>query len=71
MKKQKKLASDMAASLDRFCESIHRIAEFKLDTAIELHNDNIKLEFEIFKLTQASHERMTTIFANVLQGLKK
>ena len=69
--KRRKIASDMAASLDRFCESTRRIEELKLETAIKLHEDNRKLELEMFKLTQASQERMATLFANVLQGLKK
>ena len=69
--KKRKLASDMVASLDRFCESARRIEELKLEAAIKLHEDNKKLELEMFKLTHASHERMANLFANVLQGLKK
>jgi hypothetical protein len=56
--KRRKLASDMAASLDRFCKSTQRIEELKLEVAIKLHKDNRKLELEMFKLTQASQERM-------------
>ena len=42
--KKRKLASDMAASLDCFCESTHRIEELKLEAAIKLHQDNRKLD---------------------------
>ena len=69
--KRRNVARDMAASLDRFCESICKIEELKLEAAIKLHEDNEKLELEMFKLTQASQERMANLFANVLQGLKK
>ena len=69
--KWRKLASDMTASLDRFCEFTHRIEELKLEAAIKLHKDIRKLELEMFKLTQASQEKMANIFANVHQGLKK
>ena len=68
--KKKKLASDMAASLDRFCVSIHRIEELKLEAAIKLHEDNKKLELKIFKLTQTSQGMMENLFVNVLKGLK-
>ena len=50
----------MAASLNRFYESTHRIEELKLETAIKLHEDNKILELKMFKLTQTSHERMKT-----------
>jgi hypothetical protein len=69
--KWRKMASEMAASLDRFCEATRRIEELKLEAAIKLHEDNRKLELEMFKLTQASQERMVNLFANVFQGLKK
>ena len=49
--KRRKVASDMAASLDRFCESTRRIEELKLEAAMKLHEDNRKLELEMFKLT--------------------
>jgi hypothetical protein len=69
--KRRKLGSDITASLDRFCESTRRIEELKLEAAIKLHEDNRKLKLEMFKLTQASHERMANFFTNVLLGLKK
>jgi hypothetical protein len=69
--KRRKLASDMEASLDRFCEFTRRNEELKLEVAIKLHEDYRKLELEMFNLTQASQERMTNLFANVLQGLTK
>ena len=69
--KRRKMANDMAASLDRFCKSTRIIEELKLETTIKLHEDNMKLELEMFKLIQASQEMMATFFANVLQGLKK
>ena len=52
--KRRKLANDMVASLDRFCESTRKIEELKLEAAIKLHEDNMKLELEMFKLTHAS-----------------
>jgi len=52
--KQRKMANDMAASLNQFCEATHRIKELKLEVAIKLHEDNRKLELEMFKLTHAS-----------------
>ena len=52
--KRRKLASYMAASLDCFCQLTCRIEELKLDAAIQLHEDNRKLEIEMFKLTQTS-----------------
>jgi hypothetical protein len=69
--KRRKLASDMVASSHRFCEFTRRIEELKLKAVIKLHDDNRKLELEIFKLTHISQERMTNIFAYMLQGLKK
>ena len=42
-----------------------------LETPFKLHEDNKKLELEMFKLTHASQEMMAIILANVLQGLKK
>ena len=68
--KRRRLANDMAATLDRFCESTHRIEEWKLEAAMKMHEDNRKLELEMFTLTQASQERMASLFANVLQGRK-
>ena len=56
--KRRKLGSDMAAFLDCFCESNCRIKELKLEAAIKLHEDNRKFELKIFKLIQASQERM-------------
>ena len=69
--KRRRLTSDMAASLDRFCESTCRIEELKLEAAIEMHKENRQLKLEMFKLTLASHERMAGLFASVLQNLKK
>ena len=69
--KMKKLASDMAASLDRIYDFTCKIKELKLEATIKLHEDNRKLELEMFKFTQASQERMTNFFASVFQGLKK
>jgi hypothetical protein len=69
--KRRRLASDMAASLDRFCESTRRIEELKLEAAVEMQKENRQLELEMFKLTQASQERMAGLFVNVLQNLKK
>ena len=68
--KRRKLASDMAASLDRFCESTRRIEEFKLEVSIKLHEDNMKLELEMFKLTQASHDRMPTFLPMCFKALR-
>ena len=69
--KRMRMTSDMAASLDMFCVFTRRIEQLKLETAIKLHEDNIKLELEMFKLTYASQKMMTTIFANVLKDMKK
>jgi hypothetical protein len=52
--KQWKMASDMAASLDRFCEATRKIEELKLEAAIKMQEDIRNLELEMFKLTQAS-----------------
>ena len=68
--KRRRLANDMAAALDRFYESTRRIEELKLEAAMKMQEDNRKLELEMFKLTQASQERMAGLFANVLQGRK-
>ena len=64
--KRRRLANDMAASLDRFCESTRRIVEIKLDATIQLQKKNRQLELKMFKLTQTSQEMMTYLFANVL-----
>jgi hypothetical protein len=69
--KRRKVDNDMAASLDRFCEATCRIEELKLEAAIKLHEDNKKLELEMFKLTHASQEMMANLFANIFQGLQK
>ena len=68
--KRRRLANDMAAALDRFCESTRRIEELKLEAAIKIQEDNRKLKLEMFKLTQASQEKMAGLFTNVLQGRK-
>ena len=68
--KGRRLVNDMAAALDRFFESTRRIEELKLEAVMKMHEDNRKLELEMFKLTQASQERMVGLFANVLQGCK-
>ena len=52
--KRRRLVNDMAAALDRFCESMHRIEELKLEGTMKMQEDNRKLELEMFKLTQAS-----------------
>ena len=52
--KRRRLASDMAASLDRFCESIRRIEEMKLEIVVQMQKENRHLKLEMFKLTQAS-----------------
>ena len=68
--KRKRLANDMAISLDCFCKSTYKIGELKLEAIVKMHEDNRKLELEMFKLIYASQERMDDLFANVLQGYK-
>ena len=68
--KRRRIPNDMAAALDRFYESTRRIEELKLEAAMKMQEDKRKLELEMFKLTQASQERMAGLFANVLQGCK-
>ena len=68
--KRRRLATDMTAALDRFYKSTRRIEELKLEATMKMHEDNRKLELKMFKLTQASQERMAGLFANVLQGYK-
>ena len=65
--KRRRLANDMAATLDRFYESTCRIEELKLEAAMKMHEDNKKLELEMFKLTQASQERMAGLYKCVLR----
>ena len=38
--KRRRLASDMATSLDQFCESIRIIKELKLEAVVEMHKEN-------------------------------
>ena len=69
--KRRKIANDMATSLDWLCESTRRIEELKLGSAIKLHEENMKLELEMFKLTHASQERMATFFCQRASRLEK
>ena len=46
--KRRKLAGNMAISLDCFCESTCRMKELKLDAAIQEYENNRKLELEMF-----------------------
>jgi hypothetical protein len=69
--KRRRLASDMAASLDWFCETTRRIEKLKLEVVVEMHKENRQLKLEMFKLTHGSQRRMACIFASVLQNLKK
>ena len=61
----------MATSLDRFYKSTHTIKEMKLKAIVDMQKENRQLELKIFKLTHASCEKMTCLFTNVLQNLKK
>ena len=49
--KRRRLANDMAVALDQFCEPTRRIEELKLEAAMKMHEDNRKLELDMFKLT--------------------
>ena len=69
--KRIRLASDMATSLDPFCESIRRIKKLKLEAVVEMHKENRQLKLEMFKLIHGSQGRMAGLFASVLQYLKK
>ena len=60
--KIRKLASNMADSLDHFCISIRKIKEFKLEVTVKLHEDNRKLELKMFRFTQTSQEMLTNFF---------
>ena len=56
--KNRRLVSDMVASLNCFYKFIRRINKLKLEIAIKVHENNRKLKLEEFKLTQALQERM-------------
>jgi hypothetical protein len=57
----------MAVSLDRFCEFTYKFEELKSKAAFNIHKNIKKLKLEIFKLIQATQERMAGHFANVLE----
>ena len=46
--KRKRLANDMAVALDQFYESTCRIEELKLEATMKMHEDNRKLQLEMF-----------------------
>jgi hypothetical protein len=68
MKRQRTANSDMSSALDQFAESSVCIERMKMETAIQLHADNKKLELEILQATQASQERIVALFANVIRS---
>ena len=68
--KRRRLANDMVAMLDRFCETTCRIEELKLEAAMKIHEDNRKLELEMFKLTQTSQERMDGLLQMCSKAVK-
>ena len=55
--KRLRLANTMVVALDRFCKSTHRIEELKVEAIAILHEDNRKLELELFKLIEASQKK--------------
>jgi hypothetical protein len=68
MKRQRTANSDMSSALDQFAESSVCIERMKMETAIQLHADNKKLELEILQATQASQERIAALFADVIRS---
>jgi hypothetical protein len=54
MKRQRTANTDMSNVLDRFAESSTRIERMKMETVIQLHAGNKKLELKILQATQAS-----------------
>ena len=64
--KYQKLNGNTAVALDRFAESSTRIEKMKMETAIQLARENKKFELDVLQATQASQERVATLFADVI-----
>ena len=61
-------------SLDRLADSTAEIERLRIEAALTMHKDNLierqenrKLELEMFRLQQASGERMAAMFAEVVK----
>jgi hypothetical protein len=54
MKRQKTTNNDTSSTLDQFIESFTSIKKIKMETAIQSHANNKKLELEILQATQIS-----------------
>jgi hypothetical protein len=47
--KRRRLFNNIAASMDRFCESTRKIEKLKLKVLLKICEDTKKLELEMFK----------------------
>ena len=66
--KRQKINGDMASALDCFVESSTRIEKMKMETAIQLVRENKKFELNVLQATQASQERVATLFVDVIRS---
>jgi hypothetical protein len=69
--KCRKINGDIASRLDCFAESSTCIEWMKMETLIQLHVDNKKLEMDIFQSQQATIEGMATLFANMICNVNR
>jgi hypothetical protein len=72
--KRAKVDRNLMNSLDRLADSTAEIERLRIEATLTMHKDNLierqenrKLELEMFKLQQASGERMAAMFAEVVK----
>ena len=72
--KRPKIERNLMDTLDRLADSTAEIEKLRIEAALTMHKDNLierqenrKLELELFRLQQASGERLATMFADVVK----
>jgi hypothetical protein len=69
--KRRRIKGDMACALDRFAESFACIERMKMETAIQLHTDNKKLEMDILQSQQATTKHVAALFVDVIRSVNR
>ena len=72
--KRARVDKNLMDTLDRLADSTAEIERFRIEAALTMHKDNLierqenrKLELKMFRLQQASGERMAAMFAEVVK----
>ena len=76
--KRPRIERNLMETLDRMADSIVEIEKLRIEAALTMHKDNLvehqenrKLELEMFRLQQKSSECLTAMFANVVKKTAK